>query len=240
MRTHRHGGPWSAAVFLFAGIAGGACAQSAPTDLAGQGSGYQEVTLDDGSRSSFSRCEEQMEEGGYCLSLRYVSYLDDGGESVLSAVRAQDNLDAINEVFDQCRIQFQVDHFTVVRPDSVDLNFNTETSEELFKIRSKFKDEDSLLVVNTGDWSGSLGEGSANAWTMMPGTAPYGAILEESVANYPNIIAHELGHYLGLDHVDDSTQLMNPVIHSYSTELSEEECDIARDAIRIHWRAMTR
>lgn len=240
MRSHRHGGQLSAAFLISLGLLGGACASGAPGDLAGEGYGYEDVTLQDGSNASFSRCEDGTEKGGYCLSLRYVSFRDDGGEPVLSANTAQDNVDAINEVFDQCRIQFQIDSFASVDPATVDLNFNTSSSDELTEIRKAFRDPKSLLVVTTGDWSGDLGEGSANAWTMMPGSAPYGAILEESVGNYPNIIAHELGHYLGLDHIDDESSLMNPVIYSYSKELSDEECSIARQAIDSYWRPMIR
>ena len=66
-----------------------------------------------------------------------------------------------------------------------------------------------------------------------------GAVLEAEVADNSNIVAHELGHYLNLDHVSDQTNLMNPVIYGYSKGLSENQCEEMRQtATTIHAQAL--
>ena len=104
-------------------------------------------------------------------------------------------------------------------------------------IRTPFQDEKYLVVVNTGAWDhGSMGP--ANAWTAMPGQSPSGAVLESRVATDSGITAHELGHYLGLDHVNDETDLMNPIIYPSSTLITSEQCQEMR-AIATTTRAAT-
>ena len=49
------------------------------------------------------------------------------------------------------------------------------------------------------------------------------------------IIAHELGHYLNLLHVSDSSALMNPVIYSSSKSLYSSQCNTARAAANYYW-----
>jgi hypothetical protein len=40
---------------------------------------------------------------------------------------------------------------------------------------------------------------------------------------FPNLLAHELGHSLGLEHVDDNTNLMNPVITNNGLYVQQAE-----------------
>jgi hypothetical protein len=70
--------------------------------------------------------------------------------------------------------------------------------------------------------------GTPNAWTAMPGSSPSGTVIEGRVAAYPEMIAHELGHYLNLEHVKDATDLMNPIIYRTSTRLSPDQCENVR------------
>jgi hypothetical protein len=129
-----------------------------------------------------------------------------------------------------------------VNPSTQNLAYETANNEDLTSIRAAFTTETSLLVVLTGTWNrtGSLGGTAANAWTAMPGDGPYGAILEQPVADFPNIIAHELGHYMNLPHVSDTSDLMNPIIYPTSGSLTADQCETARSAATSYWSKMLR
>jgi hypothetical protein len=175
-----------------------------------------------------------------CLSLKYVVYEDSKQIPVISTQQALTNLDQINKLWSQCDIAFEIGEYLTPQPTTYGLNFNTMASSDLTTIRQKFQDSSKLVVVTTGIWEGSLGSGSANAWTTMPGGGAYGVVLEAPVADYSNIIAHELGHYLNLDHVSDTSDLMNPIIYDSSTDLTSSQCNVARAAAKNYWKAMYR
>ncbi|MCM2279461.1 MAG: matrixin family metalloprotease [Oligoflexia bacterium] len=175
-----------------------------------------------------------------CLSLKYVVYKDSSGRPLVSEDDTLKNLEQINSIWSQCGIVFEIGQFLPVTAPDYGLSLNTPTASELGSIRGTFEDATTLLVVTTGTWSGSLGSGSANAWTTMPGGSPLGVVMEESVGTYPNIIAHELGHYLGLDHVSDTGDVMSPVIYASSTALTDGQCGAARDTAVSNWTRMLR
>ena len=180
--------------------------------------------------------------GSDCLALKYVVYKDSAGVPVVSQDEAIANVQSINQTWSACGISFQMDEFLAVNPVDFGLTFNTANNSELDPIRRAFDGSDTLLVVTTGKWdrTGTLGSTGANAWTNMPGSSALGAILESAVGTYPNIIAHELGHYLNLPHVSDTTDLMNPVIYSTSTRLTSSQCSAALAAVTHYWSAMLR
>ncbi len=173
-----------------------------------------------------------------CLGLKYVVYADHDGKPTASRAMLAKDLDGINKIWGKYGIEFQVDEYDVVQPEKFGLRYNTAESSELDAIRKTFDNNTDLLVVVTGPWDrkGSLGDSSANSWTSMPGAPPYGVILEKPVATFPNIIAHELGHYLNLEHVTDTTDVMNPVIYASSTKLYDEQSRTARLAAENFWR----
>lgn len=177
-----------------------------------------------------------------CVGLKYVSYTDSSGKPVVSAADAAKNLTGINSEWAQCGVAFQIDQYQSVNPKDLGLTFNTANNDELDKIRTALQDSNHMLVVTTGDWdrSGSLGNTGANAWTSMPGAGPYGTVLEANVGTFANIIAHELGHYMGLDHVSDQSMLMNPTIYEGKLTISQDECKTVRDTVNSVWGAMKR
>jgi hypothetical protein len=177
-----------------------------------------------------------------CLGMKYVVFKDSSGKPVVSKEEAAANVQQINDVWKQCSLGFQIDEFVEATPKDAGLNYNTADYTELDDIRKKFEDDKTLLVVTTGSWdrNGSIGSTGANAWTSMPGESLYGAILEKSVGTFGNIIAHELGHYIGLDHADDTSNLMNPVIYDKSKGLSKSQCDTARKTTADFWQRMLR
>ncbi len=175
-----------------------------------------------------------------CLGLKVVAYQDSAGVATLSQAVAISDVQAINSVWNQCNLGFQINQFEQADPVHYGLSYQPANLSELNPIRSALDETNTLLVVITGPWNrtGTLGSTGANAWTNMPGYGPFGAVLEKSVANYPNIIGHELGHYLNLDHVSDTSNLMNPIIYTSSMQLSSGQCATARSAAASYWTAM--
>lgn len=172
----------------------------------------------------------------HCVALKYVAFHGTDGEDPTPA------LEGINSIWAQCGILFQVDEYWVIDPTEHALRYDTADYEELDEIRTQFKDDRTLLVVATGTWnrSGSLGDSWANAWTYMPGHRNHGVVMEREAANFAGIVAHELGHYLGLDHWDESVNVMHPVIYERSKRLTRKQCETAKVAIEEHWLATLR
>jgi hypothetical protein len=177
-----------------------------------------------------------------CLAIKYVVYSDSTGAPVVSQANAINNIRSVNQVWRQCNLGFQIDQWLVVRPSDYQLQYQTANYPELDDIRNSFDDDSTLLLVTTGTWNraGTLGNTSANAWTAMPGGGPYGAILERPVGTFANIIGHELGHYLNLLHVNDTLDLLNPIIYTNSTKLTPDQCNTARAAAGFFWARMYR
>ncbi len=177
-----------------------------------------------------------------CLALKYVVYKDGSGQALMSSEEVNKSVQGINKVWKQCNLAFQVDEFVSPSPEDYGLRFHTAENGELDEIRRNFDDNSTLLVVTTGPWNrnGSLGYTGANAWTSMPGEQLYGAILESTVKSFSNIIAHELGHYLNLQHVSDASDLMNPIIYDNSEYLNSDQCNVARETVSDYWQKMVR
>lgn len=177
-----------------------------------------------------------------CLGIKYVVYSDGSGNSIISQSSIANNMTTIDMIWSQCNLGFQIDQLVVADPRSYGLSFSPANDSQLDPARSTFAANDLLLIITTGAWnrSGTLGNTGANAWTNMPGSYVMGVVLEQPVGSYPNIIAHELGHYLNLGHVSDSSNVMNPVIYSNSTRLSSDQCSAARAAAGFWWTNMIR
>ena len=173
-----------------------------------------------------------------CLAVKYVTYKDGDGVPTLSEQQVRDNLASVNALWSQCNLSFVLKTYAPVDPENYGLLYQPTTQASLNTIRNKFNDGSTMLVVSTATWAGSLGSGSANAWTMMPGGNPYGVVLERPVDENGNLIAHELGHYLNLGHVSDSYAMMNPVIYARSENIYDSQCNTARSAAKYFWDDM--
>ena len=184
------------------------------------------------------RCHS-ADPGFLCLGIKYVTFT---GGAAITEEQSRQTVRETNRLWAQCQIGFQIDEFLAVSSHELGIRSRIGDYTELDDVRSAFADEHRLLVAVTGRWdrSGSLGDTAANAWTSMPGGPPYGAILEQSVGTFSNIVAHELGHYLNLYHLNDSADLMNPTIYSTSRKLTSGQCEIARQTVASNWRGMLR
>ncbi len=162
------------------------------------------------------------------MAVKVIGLQDSKGKTTLNQESAKKLLDDVTKSYSQagCKIQFNLESFTAVNPKEKGLEYNTSSMSELDKYRAAFDDGKSLLIVDTGPWDSSMHP--ANAWTAMPGETKMGAVFEESVANFYQIVGHELGHYLGLDHVDDSSNMMNPVIDDNSVKITADQCNTMR------------
>ena len=176
------------------------------------------------------------------LAVKYVAYADSTGTPAVSRAQAQANLDQANRLFAPCKIQFTLEDYVAANSLSYGLAYQPSELDDMDKIREDFADDSTLLVTTTGTWdrSGTLGNTHANAWTSVPGSAPFGVIVERPVGNYSNLIAHELGHYVGLFHRSETDNLMSPIIYQTSTQVTDQQCLQAKTAIQVNWKKMLR
>lgn len=177
-------------------------------------------------------CSGQTE---ICLGVNYVTYSDSDGAPIINQETALANIRQVNEVWAQCGIGFQLDEFQVVDPTKYGLSSGAGAANETTEIRAAFDNGRTLLVAQTGFWGTTK-----NAWAAMPGEAPYGVVLESTVAEDANIVAHELGHYLNLDHTDDASNVLSTIIYPDSVNLTDEQCETARKTATEFWGAMKR
>ncbi|MBC7692572.1 MAG: matrixin family metalloprotease [Methylotenera sp.] len=169
-----------------------------------------------------------------CLALNYVTYTNSKGDAVTDQAAATRNLATINQIWKSCGIQFQIDNYQAVDPTKFGLS-KVDSMNELDQIRKAFNDGNTLLIAQTGYWGTAK-----NAWTAMPGSGPYGAVFESTVADFGNIVAHELGHYLNLDHVNSNSDVMSAIIYPDSNKLTPDQCQEARAAVDSFWKNMQR
>lgn len=188
-----------------------------------------------------TECDRSVK-GQLCLGLKLVVFVADVEEAHAEWDSLLETLAEVNGIWRQCKIQFQVDEYLPVDPKAVGLDYGVTEYDEFDGIRETFVDGTSLLVVATGPWDreGEMGDSSVSGWTLMPGDDLHGTVVEKPWHLDRNLLAHELGHYLDLDHTQDRKDLMAEVMNNRSEKLDREECARARRAARIYWPSMIR
>ena len=157
------------------------------------------------------------------LAVKFVEFADDKNTPVLSRDSANVVIAEINQIYSQCQLKLTLQDYQIVTPADVGLDYSTRSMDELDGIRAPFNTAKELVVINTGPWD-HAGMGVANAWTAMPGETLSGAVIEAPVAGDAPLVAHELGHYLSLDHVADEGNIMNPIVYDTSKRIDPYQC----------------
>jgi hypothetical protein len=170
-----------------------------------------------------------------CIGLKIVSYETPDAATVLPKARAEALVDELNSVWSPCKIGFQLETWMSVNPLALGLQYNPNWRAEASTVRSTFDDSKTMLIVATGKLTSST-----IAVTQMPGYAPFGTLVEDSFAGNPLTVGHELGHYMGLYHLRNTSNLMNPWIGDHTRELSASQCSIARSTNQKYWVHMMR
>jgi hypothetical protein len=169
-----------------------------------------------------------------CIGVSYVTYVVNGSP-VVGADQVAANMERINRIWAQCGIAFQVERYEAVRPEEAGLPSGSAAGSQTEAVRRGLADDSTFLIAQTGYWGTTK-----NAWTQSPGFSTHGAVLESTVATSAEVIAHELGHYVNLDHVSDSSNLLSPLIYPDSDTLYSSQCATARESAQRDWPAMLR
>jgi hypothetical protein len=170
----------------------------------------------------------------HCLAVKLVAYQDGDRAPVVTQAQAITLMDSINRIWAPCKIGFQVEQYVPIDPSSVGLSYDYSESE-LSSIRRKFQEKSSFLVALVGPWYGKT-----IAWTSMPGSSLLGTIVEQQYSNNAFTVGHEIGHYMGLYHIKNSSNLMNPYIGTNTSGLYDSQCETARSTNMDYWTAMMR
>jgi hypothetical protein len=170
-----------------------------------------------------------------CIGLKLVTYKDSSGTPTVNSAAAVTLVNGINKIWSACNIAFQMEQYDPVDPTTVGMSYGSGSENELTSIRQQYSDQTTMLVTVTGPWTGKT-----IAWTAMPGGGPFGTIVDSQYGQNPMTVGHELGHYMGLYHISDSSNLMNPYIGSDTSALNTSQCNTARQTNTSYWQRMLR
>ncbi len=187
-----------------------------------------------GSTTSYPSCVSS-DVNHICIGLKIVSYQDSAGVPVITEADAITLVNGMNAVWSQCNIAYQLEVYQLVDPNTRGLTYSPNWQTESDKIRTTFADNVRFLVVAVGPWSsGTI------AVTMMPESGIYGTIVDQQYSHNALTVGHELGHYQGLYHLNNSSNLMSPYIGANTSGLQTNQCSIARSTDNTDWPLMLR
>jgi hypothetical protein len=170
-----------------------------------------------------------------CIGIKFISYKDSLGVPVITEPDAITLINTMNSIWKVCNIGYQLEIYQALDPTAQGLAYSPDWGYQSNAVRSAFQDDTHFLVTAVGPWVGPT-----IAVTMMPDSGIYGTLVDAQYAHEPLAVGHELGHYQGLYHIADSSNLMNAIVGTTTTALTSYQCSIARDTDLNNWTAMMR
>jgi hypothetical protein len=182
-----------------------------------------------------SSCVSTTDPDHQCIGVKIVAYTDSSGKASLSESQAATLITGINSIWAACNVAFQIDEYQTIDPTTVGLSYGAASENELTQIRSRFSDNKTFLLAATGPWNTAT-----IAWTEMPGGAPYGSVVDSDYATSNVAVAHEFGHYMGLDHDPSTGNVMYYIVYDTDTNVSSSQCSTVRQTNTQYWQNMLR
>jgi hypothetical protein len=244
-KTHSVLGYWVVAVSAAMGMA--ACNSTSSPGLRGDtappsvtsGSGTGVTTAGGGSQANDLGPTCTGVPGQLCIGLNYYVFDDANGNPIVPQSTAVANVQAANVIWAQCKIAFQMESFQDVNAANYGLSTSSASEADMTTMFTDFASSTDFVIIS---YSGTVPSG-ADAWTEEGGSGssgPYGTIMDLSTDNYSPILAHELGHWLGLEDSSNVSDLMDLVVYASPDTLSSSECATAVSVAQTYWAPMLR
>jgi hypothetical protein len=173
-----------------------------------------------------------------CIGVKLVSYLKDT-TSVIDRAQSIALIDRVNKIWNQCNVGFQLETYESVDPSSQNLDYDMDWYNDGDIVRKAFADTTRFLMVAAGSLAGGYGTTGAT-WDAGTGDGFFGSLIDGAYAQDAITVAHEFGHYQGLNHVQDETNLLYPYAEETNRALSADQCEVARSSNQKYWQKMLR
>jgi hypothetical protein len=177
--------------------------------------------------------------GQLCIGLNYLAFETASGTPLVSQATAAQNVQAANVIWAQCKIAFQMESFQAVNGADYGIPLTGLSNADMATMRQDFASATDFVIMS---YTGTVPTG-ADAWTEEAGpggVGPYGTIMDVSTATYTPILAHEIGHYLGLEDGSDTTNLMDLVVYASPDLLTSAQCATAVSVAQNYFQPMLR
>lgn len=174
-----------------------------PTDFADWSSGTElDGTLATEPASDFSRYDL------FVLSKQPIALgvaiyaLSIGSAPAVSRTEAESWFEGATRIWNQCGVRLQFEQYKMINAELASLPYQPKNQADLEKIRRSVFESDYVNISVTGEWQGAPFAASA-AYTNFPNASLLGTVAQIAATKTPTLLAHELGHYFNLLHVDD-------------------------------------
>ena len=173
-----------------------------------------------------------------CIGVKVVSFVKNGKE-VLNHDQAIALISRVSKVWNQCNIGFQLEDYKAADPTASGLSYEVDWYNDGDTVRNAYQDTSRFLMVAAGKLTGSSNT-TGVTWDAGTGDGFYGSLIDGAYAQDELTVAHEFGHYQGLYHVSDPSNLLYAYAEDYNHVLTSKQCATARSANYEYWQQMLR